>query len=185
MGVGGTHDAGFEQSVVAIDTHERLHDERGKTQVLFRCLPWCVQQDICIGRQAPVVVLTAAIDAGKRFFVEQHAETMLACHAFHEYHQQHVVVHSEIGVFKDRRHLKLVGCHLVVACLTGDGQFQRLHLKVFHEGHHAVGNDAEVVVVHLLVLGRIVAHQRTACEHQVGAGRIEVFVDEEIFLFPA
>ena len=41
------------------------------------------------------------------------------------------------------------------------------------------------MVVHLLVLGTLVAHECAACEHEVGAGRVEAFIHEEIFLFPS
>ena len=41
------------------------------------------------------------------------------------------------------------------------------------------------MVVHLLVLGRVVAHEGTPGEHEVGACRIETLVDEEVFLFPS
>ena len=95
------------------------------------------------------------------------------------------MVHGQIGVLEDRSYLKLVGCHLVMAGLAGDGQLQGLYLKVFHKGLYTVGDSAEIVVVHLLVLGRIVSHQRAAGEHQVRTCRIETFVHEEILLFPS
>ncbi len=41
------------------------------------------------------------------------------------------------------------------------------------------------MVVHLLVLGRVVPHQCTARQHQVGACRVQALVDEEVLLFPA
>ena len=41
------------------------------------------------------------------------------------------------------------------------------------------------MVVHLLVLGGVVPHQRAAREHQVGACAIEPFVNKEVFLFPS
>ena len=72
-----------------------------------------------------------------------------------------------------------------MACLAGNGKFEGLYLEVFHEGLHAVGDGAEVVVVHLLVLGTLVAHQCATCKHEVGAGRVEALIHEEIFLFPS
>ena len=71
-----------------------------------------------------------------------------------------------------------------MACLAGNAQFESLYLKVFHESLHAVGDGAEIVVVHLLVFCALVSHQCPSGEHQVGASRIESLIDEEILLFP-
>ncbi len=60
-----------------------------------------------------------------------------------------------------------------------------MNLKVFHEGLHAVGDGSEVVVVHLLVLRALVAHEGAARHEQVGTGGVEPFVDEEVLLLPA
>ena len=62
------------------------------------------------------------------------------------------MVDGEVGLLENRSQFKLVGCHLVVARLTGNTQLQRLYLQVFHERLHTVGDDTEIVVVHLLVL---------------------------------
>ena len=185
VGVGGAHDAGLEQSVVAVHAHERLDDEGHEAEVVLRRLPRCVQQHAVVGGEAPVVVLARAVDALEGFLVEQHLEAVLACHLLHEAHEQHVVVDGQVGLLEDGRELKLVGGHLVVACLAGDAQLQGLDLEVFHEGLHALGDGAEVVVVHLLVLGRVVAHERSTGEQQVGTCRAEAVVDEEILLLPA
>ena len=95
------------------------------------------------------------------------------------------MIDGEVTLFEDGCQLELVGCHLVVARLTGNGQLQRLYLQVFHKCLHAVGDGAEVVVVHLLVLCRLVSQQGASRHEQVGAGRVEPFIDEEILLFPA
>ena len=95
------------------------------------------------------------------------------------------MVDSQVALLEDGCQLKLVGSHLVVACLDGNGQLQGLNLQVLHESLYAVGNGAEVVVVHLLVLGTLVTHQRATRHQQVGTGRVESLVDEEVLLFPA
>ena len=87
VGVGCTHYRCFQQSVVAIHAHERFYDEHHKAQVVVIALARRMQQHARIGRQAPIVVLSAAVNAGERLFVEQHAETVLACHFLHERHQ--------------------------------------------------------------------------------------------------
>ena len=185
MGIGGRHDAGLQQSVVLIDTHQRLDDEGGEAQVLFCRLAGSVEQHACIGRETPVVVFARAVDACERLFVQQSAEAMLAGHALHERHEQHVVVNGEVRVLEDRSHLELVGSYLVMTRLHGDAEHQGLYLKVAHEGCHALRNATEIVVVHLLVLGRVVSHERAASQQEVGTSGIETFIHEEVFLLPA
>ena len=136
-----------------IDTHERLHDEDSEAQVLFRRLAGCMEQHPRIGREAPVVVLSGTVDSCERLLVQECPESVLACHPFHERHEQHVMVHCQVRVLEDRGKLKLVGCHLVVPCLHRDSQHQGLYLQVAHEGCHTFRNAAEVMVIHLLVLG--------------------------------
>ena len=71
-----------------------------------------------------------------------------------------------------------------MARLDRNSQFECLNLQILHKGLHAVGDGAEVVVVHLLVLGTLVTHQGASRHQQVGAGRVEPLVNEEILLFP-
>ena len=71
-----------------------------------------------------------------------------------------------------------------MARLAGNAELEGLNLKVAHESRHAFGNGAEVVVVHLLVLGRVMAHERAAGHQQVGACGVEPFVHEKILLLP-
>ncbi len=153
VGIGGAGDAGLEQAVVTPYGHECLYDKGYEPQVVLLCAPWTVEQDAGVGHEAPVVVLARTVDAGERLLVEQAAEAVVARHLFHEHHQQHVVVYREVRLLEDRGKLKLVGRSLIVACLAGDAQFESLNLKVAHEGCHTFGDRAEVVVVHLLVLG--------------------------------
>ena len=143
-----------------------------------------MQQDTSVGAQRPVVVLTTTVDACEGLFVEQHAKTVLAGHLLHDRHQQHVMIDSEVGFLEDGCQLKLVGSHLIVACLTGDTESQSLELQILHKGLYALRNGTKVVVIHLLVLGRVVAHQRTTRQQQVRTCGIESLVNEEILLFP-
>ena len=95
------------------------------------------------------------------------------------------MIDGKVGFFEDGCHFKLVGGHFVMACLARDAQFESLHFHVAHKGSDAFRDGTEVVVVHLLVLCRVVAHQCAACQQEVGAGRIETLVNEEILLFPS
>ena len=129
-------------------------------------------------------MFSRTVDASEWFFMEQHPEAMLAGHALHDRHEQHVVINGKIGFLENRCQLKLVRGHLVVARLGGDAQFERDNLQFAHEGCHALRDGTEIVVVHLLVLGRVVPHQRAARQQQVGTGGIESLIHEEILLLP-
>ena len=185
VSVGSTHDRSLQQTIVLVYTHQRLDDEHHEAQVVLRCLAWTVEQNARISRKTPVVVLTGTVDTVERLFVKQYLEAVLAGYFLHQAHQQHVVVNSQVGLFEDRSALKLVRSHLVVACLARNAQLKSLDLKILHESLHTLRNRSEVVVVHLLVLGRAVAHQRAAGQHEVRTCGIEVLVDEEVLLLPS
>ncbi len=185
MRIGSTHDRSLQQTVVLIHTHQSFHNEHYKSEVILRCLACCMQQNTSIGAEAPVVVLTRTIDASEWLLVQENTETVLMCHTLHQTHQEHVMVNGKIALFENRRQLKLVRSHLIMAGLTRNTEFECLDFQIFHECLHALRNSSEIVVVHLLILGRIVSHQRTSGKHQVRASRIETFIHEEIFLFPS
>ena len=184
MCIGGTHDTRLQKSVVTIHTHQCFDDEGGKTEILFRSLARSMEQHAIVGRETPVVVLATAVDAGKRLLVQKDTESVLAGHTLHHRHEQHVVIDSQVRFLEDGRQFELIGSHLIMACLARDAQFERFDLKFSHKGSHTLRNGTKIMIVHLLVLGRIMSHQRTTCKQQVGTCRIETFVHEEILLFP-
>ena len=130
-------------------------------------------------------MFAAAVDAAIGLFVEQDGKVMLAGNAFHQVHDQLVVVVGQVDVLEDRCQFELVGRHFVVTGLDGDAQFVAFDLQLLHEGCDTRRDGAEIVVFELLVLGRGVSHQRTARQTEVGAGIVKGQVDEEVFLFPA
>ena len=69
--------------------------------------------------------------------------------------------------------------------LQGDSEPVSVYLKLTHESGHARGNGSEVMVIKLLVLRGHVPHERAAGDHQVGPGRVQGLVDEEILLLPS
>ncbi len=100
-------------------------------------------------------------------------------------HHQLLVVGGDVALLVDGSQLVLAGCHLVVSGFGGDAQLEHLPLGVQHEGEHPLWDGAEVVVVELLALGRLGAHQGSTGGHQVGPGEVEVAVDQEVLLFGA
>ena len=184
MGVGGTHDGSLEQAVVLIYSHKSLNDEYDEAEAVLRCLAGSVEQDAGVGGKTPVVVLARTVYACERLLMKQHAEAVATCHLLHERHEQHVMVNGNVHLLEDRSQLELVGRNLVVTGLAGNAKLESLNLKILHESLHALRDGAEIMVVHLLVLCRIVSHKRTACEHEVRTSRIESLVNEEILLLP-
>ena len=135
--------------------------------------------------ERPVDVLARAVDAGERLLVQQARHAVLLGHALERHHHQLLMVGGEVGALEHRRDLELAGRDLVVPGLDRDAELEQLALGVQHEGEHALGDGAEVVVLELLALGRLGAEQRAAGVEQVGPGEEEVPVDQEVLLLGA
>ena len=185
VGVRRTGDGGFQQSVVTVYGHQRIHYEGDETQVLFGQFAGCVEQDTGIRTQRPVIMLAATVDTLEGLFVQQYAETVVTCHFTHQGHDEHVVVYRQVAFLEDGSQLELVGSHFVVTGLDGDAEFQRFDFQFLHESGHTAGDGPEVVVFQLLVLGAVMAHQRASGHQQVGACGVQPFVNQKIFLLPA
>ena len=71
---------------------------------------------------------------------------------------------------------------LVVARLHRHADLVQLGLDLVHAREHALGNRAEVLVLHLLALRRLGAEQRPAGVDQIRTREIEVAIDQEVFL---
>ena len=130
-------------------------------------------------------MLARTVDAGKRFFVKQTTESMFTGNPAHQRHQQHIMVNGQVAFLKNRGQFKLIGSHLVMARLTRDSQFQSLNLQVTHKGGYPFRYGTKIMVIHLLIFGRFVTHERAACHHKVGTYSKEVFINKKILLFPA
>ena len=178
------HDGGLQQTVVLINADEGLDDEREEAKVVFGRLAGSVENSAAIRRQRPVAMLAATIDSGKGLLVEEAAEAVLASHLAHQAHDEHIVVNSQIALLEDGSQLKLVGGNLIVAGLAGNAEFECLNFEVAHELCDALRDGAEIVVVHLLILRRLVAHERTPREQEVRASGIQALIYEEILLLP-
>ena len=69
--------------------------------------------------------------------------------------------------------------------LDRNAELQTLIFELLHEGDHACRDCPEVVILQLLVLGRLVSHEGSARQHQVGAHGPQTLIDEEVLLLPA
>ena len=65
--------------------------------------------------------------------MQQHLESVTAGYLVHQRHEYQVLVDGQVGLVVDGRQLELVGCHLVVAGLAGNGVFVCLELQLLHK----------------------------------------------------
>ena len=107
VGVAGTHDAGFQQTVVAIDAHERGDHKGEEAEGVAFGATGGVKYDAAVGAERPVAVFAATVDAGEGFLVEEATEAVLAGYFAHERDEQHVVIHGQVALFVDGGELKL------------------------------------------------------------------------------
>ena len=71
-----------------------------------------------------------------------------------------------------------------MAGLARNTELKSLDFQILHESLNTLWDGAEVVVVHLLVLCRIVTHQGATCQHQVRTCSIQALIYQEVLLLP-
>ena len=139
-----------------------------------------------VGRHRPVVVLARAVDAGERLLVQQADQAVLVgglaqdLHASGSGGRSARLLFSKIGAIS-----YWLGATSLWRVLTGTPSLNSSRFALGHVGQDALGDGAEVLVFQLLALGRRRAEQRAAGGDQVGAGVVEVLVDQEVFLLGA
>ena len=138
-----------------------------------------------VGRERPVDVLTGAVDAGKGLFMQQADETVALGDLLHRLHDELVLIVGGVGVAVDGSHLVLTGGDLVVLGLGEHAELPQLLVQLLHKGRHARADDAEVVVVQLLALGRLAAEEGAAAQPQILTLEVQLAVNEEILLLGA
>ncbi len=99
-------------------------------------------------------MLAAAVDALKGLLVLQADQTVLGGDLLHHLHGQQVVVDGDVGGVEDGGQLVLAGSNLVVLGLGGHAQLPQLLVQILHELGDLGTDDAEVVLLQLLTLGR-------------------------------
>ena len=100
-----------------------------------------------------------------------------------DFHHQHVVIAGQIQLLEDRRKFELRGGHFIVTGLGGDPQFPEFALHLVHEVEYPHFDRAEIVILELLMLGRGGAEEGPPRLEQIGTQKVEMPVDEKIFLF--
>ena len=76
-------------------------------------------------------------------------------------HNQLLVISGQIGRFEERSDLELTGGYLVVAGLRRNSQFEEFTIHFIHEGHDALRNEPEVMILKFLAFGCRGTHEST------------------------
>ena len=112
------------------------------------------QIDPVVGGKRPVVMLSGAVHAVKRLFVQETFESMLARDPLQRLHHQLVAVDSQIRFFIDTGQLMLSRSHFVVLGLGRNPHPPQLPVDILHKGNDLLPDRSVIMVVHLLPLGR-------------------------------
>ena len=180
---GGHGDA--QQVLVLVDGLDDRAEEEQELRVLIRGGAGLEQVLSVVGGDGPVVVLARAVDAVEGLFVQQADHVVVRGDLLHDLHGELVVVGRDVRRGEDRGELVLRRGDLVVLGLGEDAEFPQLLVQLLHISGNAGLDRAEVVVLHLLPLGRHRAEQRAAGILQIGARIIILLVYEEILLLRA
>ena len=168
---------------IIVHSLNNCHQKYQKLDVLRRGAAGVQKVHAVVGDQRPVVVLAAAVDAFKRFFVEQTDQVVFLGNLFHDLHGELVVVHCHIGRIEDRRQFMLCGSHLVVFGLGRDAELPQFHIQIVHISGHFRFQRAEIMILHLLSFGGGCAEQGSSAEDQVFSLTVQLLVYQKIFLF--
>ena len=183
--VAGGGDGETQQILIVVNSLYNGAEEQQKLCVLVGGLAGGEEVYSRIRGQRPVVVLARAVDSGERLLVEQADKSVLCGNLLHYLHGQLVVVGGDVCCGVDGRQLMLRGRNLVVLGLCENAELPELLVEVGHVCRDSRLDNSEIVVVHLLTLGRLCAEERASAENQILALFIERLVNEEIFLLGA
>ncbi len=156
--------------------------EHQKLRVVMRRIAGVQEIFPRIRGHRPVIVLSTAVNSGKRLLMQQAGQAILVSRPLHDFHDHVLVIRRQIAVFKQGSQFKLARRHLVMPRFYRHAELDQFIFTVCHEREHAFGNDPEILIFQLLPLGRSRAKQSAAASDQIGTSQIKMLVDEEIFL---
>ena len=185
MIIAGRGHAQTQHILIIVHRLDHRAEEQQELRVFVRRIARLQKVHTRIGADRPVVVLAAAVDAGKGLLMKQTDHVVLLGDGAHELHGELVMVSRNVGGGEDRCQLVLAGGDLVVLGLSHDTQLPEFFVQFFHERGDPGLDGAEIVVVQLLPLGRFGAEQRAPGIDQVLAFFVDIFVYEEVLLLRA
>ena len=178
-------DGDAEQILIVVNSFDNRAEEQQELCVLIGGLAGGEKVDSGIRSHGPVVVLARTVDSGERLLVEQADKSVLRGDFLHYLHGQLVVVGGDVRCGVYGCELMLRRCDFVVLGLCKNAELPELFVEVCHVSGDSRLDNSEIVVVHLLSLGRLCAEKSASAEDEVFALLIECLVNEEVFLLGA
>ena len=127
-------------------------------------------------------MLSASIYSGKRFFMKQAHKPMLCRNLLHNFHCQLVMVCRDVCCCIDRGKFMLRRGNFVMFCLCQNPQLPEFLIEFFHISGNPWLDYSEVMIVHLLSLGRLRAKKSTSRKSKIPPLFIHFFCNKKIFL---
>ena len=182
MVVAGRSNGDTKQILIIIHRFNDSTEEQKELCVFVGRFAGSKQIHTGIGIDGPVIMLSASVDARKGLFVEKADKAVFCGNLLHNFHSQLVMVCRHIGCRVNRRKLMLCGRNFVVFGFRKNTQLPQLMIQILHKGRHTGFDDAKIMVVHFLPLGRLCAKQSPSGKEQILPLVVHFSVHKEIFL---
>lgn len=128
-------------------------------------------------------MFTAAVYAGKRFFVKKANESVTSRDFLHNFHSNLVMIGRNVGGRINGSEFVLSGRNFVMFGFGENAEFPEFLVKIRHVRLNARLDYSEVMVVEFLTLRGFCAEKRSARKDKVFALVVHRLVHEEVFLF--
>ena len=174
-----------QQVVILVHARDDRKEEEQKHLVFGGIAARFEQIEPGVRAERIVGVFAAAVDAGKRLFVQEARKPVIVRDLFHRLHDQLILIGRDVRLAEDRRELVLSGRDLVVLSLGGDAELPQLLVEIRHKARDPVADGRVILIVLFLPLGRHRAEQRAPGELEVVTLVIVALVDEEVLLLSA
>ncbi|CDC63080.1 unknown [Clostridium sp. CAG:448] len=128
-------------------------------------------------------MLSAAVDSRKGLFVQKADQTVLQSDFLHDFHRELVVVSGNIGCRINRCQFVLCRRHFIVFRLGKNPQLPQFLVQLCHICRHTGFDNAEIMIIQFLSLGRLCAKQGAPRIDQILALFVHFAVHQKILLF--
>ena len=109
---------------------------------------------------------------------------MFFSYLFHHIHQQSILIHRQVGFFKDRSKLILIRSNLIMPCFDRNSQEHTLLFEFSHITKNTAGNSSKVMILHLLPFSSLMSQKGTTCDGKVRTCPSQRGVYQKIFQLP-
>ncbi|CDD62132.1 unknown [Clostridium sp. CAG:505] len=148
----------------------------------MRCFTGRKQVYAFIRGNRPVIVLAAAVDTSKGFFMKQTNQTMSCRNFLHNFHCQLVVICCDVCCCIDGRQFMLCRSHFVVFRLCQYAKLPQFFIQIFHKSGYRRFDGTKIVIIQFLTFRRLCTKQSPSSKNQVTTFFIHFSVYQKIFL---